>query len=298
MHADILWQLGPVSVYTLGMSLALGFLTATMVAIPHLRRRGIRRLQVLRLMLAVMLFSVLGARIAAVLFWPNSDEIVGASLFLIPPDGLAYYGGVITTIAVIVIFCAQQRWPLLPITDALVPAAALGLTVGISVPLGTNLLHLQGSGPPWLNLLLFTVAYGGAYLLWKRSERSRFPGELTLLLLGGDSLLRLIFGAIWTYGYGESGSVRMPLLMLAVIAALWFSFRGAAQRRSLGAGAVGYGGATGAPGRSAVGTSGNSSHAAMAGGEGSASQARAGGTSWLVGYAVLAVLILARLYTV
>lgn len=289
LHSDIVWQLGPLSVYTLGVSLALGFLTATVVAIPHLRRRGIRRLQVLRLMLALMLFSVLGARIAAVAFGRNGDPISGASFYSIPPDGLAYYGGVVTALGVLVVFCAQQRWPLLLTTDALAPAAALGMTVGLSVPLGTNLLHLRSEGPLWLNLIVFTAAYGGTYLLWRHSQRTRFPGELTLLLLAGDSLLRLLFGAYWAYGHGgvAAGTSRGPLVMLAVVAVLWFSFRGAAQRRS----------------RSALTSAAvfvRTAAAEAAGGqaEAAAAASRSAVAGWAFGYAVLAVLILARLYAI
>ena len=165
-------------------------------------------------------------RIAAVAFGHNGDPISRASFYSIPPDGLAYYGGVVTALGVLVVFCAQQRWPLLLTTDALAPAAALGMTVGLSVPLGTNLLHLRSEGPLWLNLIVFTAAYGGTYLLWRHSQRTRFPGELTLLLLAGDSLLRLLFGAYWAYGHGgvAAGTSRGPLVMLAVVAVLWFSF--------------------------------------------------------------------------
>lgn len=269
MNGDILWQIGPFTVYTVGVSLALGFLTATVVAIPHLRRRGIRRHQVLRLMLALMVFSVLGARFVALLSGWLSGQVGFGSLLLIPPDGLSYYGGLVTTLLTLGVACALNRWPLLGITDALVPAAALGLTVGLSVPLATNLLHLQSDGPAGLNLLLFSVAYGGTYLLWQRRDDTRFVGESTLLLVGGDSLLRLGFGYLWTFGLGPSLSIRPQVIALCIVAVLWFSLRGAAQRRRYA-----------------------QEFAAT-------DQAKGPGIpAWLLGYTVLAGLILVRLYSI
>lgn len=297
-----MWQVGPLAVYTLGGSLALGFLTATVVAIPHLRRLGIRRLQVLRLMLALMFFSVLGARLAAIVL--GRYGLSGGGIFSVAPDGLAYYGGIVTSLVVLVIFCAQQRWPLLVVTDSLTPAAALGMTVALAVPLGTNLLHVKEGGPPWLNLFLFTVAFGYTYVLWNRSERTRFPGELTLLFLGIDSLLRLLFGAYWAFGEGEAEGIRGQLIMLTIVALLWFSFRGAAQRRSRStvAATLDWDEARTEPDRAsrnngfAEGRERGNHGADTTVGE--RSQARKNRIPWLVGYVVLAVLILVRLYVV
>lgn len=231
---DVFWRVGPLAVYTLGFSLALGFLTATISVIPQLRRRGIRRQQALNLMLALMLFSVIGARLAVLLFRQGARQGGIMAMLSVPPDGLSYYGGLLAALAVVVWFCWRNEWPLFSVTDAMAPPIGLGVAVGLAVTLSTNLVHVQWGGPTWTNLILFTLVYGVAFLLWQRRERGRFPGELTLMLLGLDSILRILTGYIWTLSEGPFSSIRGPLVALAISTAFWFSLRGAAQRRSRG----------------------------------------------------------------
>lgn len=231
MQGEIFWRIGPVPLYTLGLSLALGFLTATIVAIPHMRRQGLRRRQVLHMMLAVMLFSVPGARAAALLFGGSAERFSLPSLLVIPPEGLSYFGGLLTAFLVVIVCCYKNDWQLLAVTDGLVPAAALGISVGLAVQLAADLIHLEGGGPAWLNLILFSAAYGVTWALWQRRARTRFRGELTLLLLGSDSLLRLVAGRLWVVGEALPASPRGPLVTLVIVCLLWFLLRGAALRR-------------------------------------------------------------------
>lgn len=230
MTEDVFLSTGSITIYTLGVALGVGFLTATAFAIPRMRRQGIKRQQVLTLMLALMLFTVLGARLAVIVARWGEHQGTIARMLLIPPDGLSYYGGLVTALFVLAWFCRQEKVPYLTVTDALAPPAAIGLTTGAALLFATNLLHLTRGGAPWLNLLPFTLAYALSYLLWLRRDARRFPGELTLLLLGGDSLLRIVFGSYWALGEGPFSSVRGPSVMLVIAGALWFTLRGAAYR--------------------------------------------------------------------
>lgn len=234
MSEDVLWRLGPVTFYSLGFALSAGFLVATAAAVPLLRRRGVRQRAALRLMLWLMVGTVLGGRLAALLAAVGQRDGRLASLLVIPPDGLSYYGGLAAALIVIIGFCRRSGVPLLVVTDALAPPAALGLSLGGAVLLATNLLQLRNQGPAWLNVLPFTLSWALAYLLWRHRERPRFLGEPTLLFLGVDSLLRMLLGAFWTFGEKADGVARLgAAVTLALAAVAWFTLRGAAGRRAL-----------------------------------------------------------------
>lgn len=228
---DVFWRFGSFAIYTLGVALALGFLTVTVVAIPGTRRRGLRRRDVLDLMFWLMLITVVGSRLTMIVIqW---DEYVKAPFraLAVPPDGLSYYGGLVIGIVVIAWFSFKRNLRFWTVADSLAPSIGLGITVSFAIILSTNMLRIQSGGFPWTSLILFTVVYAGAYGLWRWQQHVRFEGELVLLLLAIDSILRIVVGFGWAISNGPYANMRGPLITLAIVTALWFVRRGAADRQ-------------------------------------------------------------------
>lgn len=85
---------------------------------------------VIDLALRIIPFGILGARIYYVLFsWQNfKDDPL--SVFRVWEGGLAIYGGIISGLAVILIFCRKRHLSVLSVCDIIVPGLALAQAIG------------------------------------------------------------------------------------------------------------------------------------------------------------------------
>ncbi|MDD2714890.1 MAG: prolipoprotein diacylglyceryl transferase [Candidatus Wallbacteria bacterium] len=200
MH-QILFKLGPITLYSYGLMIALAFLAGI-----YLSRRIFVRMNktvdlVYDLALVIIVSSILGARIFYVLnsgsyFLDNPLEI-----FKIYKGGLVFYGGFIGGLIGGYCFARLRHYDFFELADAVVPVVALGQSIGrigcflngccygqvsdtygiVFPELRDGLLRLptqifESAG----DLLIFVILYR---MLWKR----RFHGEnfsLYLILYG------------------------------------------------------------------------------------------------------------------
>lgn len=227
LDEQVFMRIGPLYVYTYGVALAFGFVLAAIVAIRHTRKIGVRRHDVLDLMLWLMIVCVLAGRSAAVLSQWSEFMRKPIIFFSIPPGGISYYGALLAGFIVTMMFAARRNIRFWTLADALTPALALGITVGLGVMLSTNLLKFSSATKTWPNVILFTVIYGTTYMVWRRRRRIRFEGELTLLFFLLDSIFRIALNTKWFFGPLTDGSDKTPAIILFITCILWFTRRGA-----------------------------------------------------------------------
>jgi phosphatidylglycerol:prolipoprotein diacylglycerol transferase len=129
MHPTLV-EVGPVTVYTYGLLLALAYLGGLQMAIRRGRQRGLDGARVLDLGIYIIVSALIGAKLLLVIvdfdyFWQNP-----ADLFSIVRSGGVFYGGLI--LAVLVAFWYMQRhgMPVWTTCDAFAPAIALGHVIG------------------------------------------------------------------------------------------------------------------------------------------------------------------------
>ncbi len=133
MHPE-LFRIGPFSVHSYGVMLALSFILGIYVAVKKGEKRGIKGDEVVNLGFLIIVSSIIGARLFYVLFhlqefrgrwistfWPvQQDGTVGLG-------GLILLGGVILAVLSSAIYMYYHKLNFWVLADAIAPAIALGI---------------------------------------------------------------------------------------------------------------------------------------------------------------------------
>ncbi|MFA5069053.1 MAG: prolipoprotein diacylglyceryl transferase [Candidatus Omnitrophota bacterium] len=129
MH-PILFDLGPVKVYSYGVMLAAAFFICLFLAAKRCPMFGIRQDAFSNLVAILLLFGIAGARILYVLsefdyFVRNPLEI-----FMINKGGLIFYGAFILSPLLGIAYAKKSRMSIADTADLLAPFIALGHSIG------------------------------------------------------------------------------------------------------------------------------------------------------------------------
>ncbi|MXX04673.1 MAG: prolipoprotein diacylglyceryl transferase [Gemmatimonadetes bacterium] len=136
MH-PILFEIGPFTVRTYGLLLAVSFIAGILLALRRSRARGLNQNQMINMSLLIMLAGIVGARIMYVI--PHWNEFSANPLDIISPfqssgsiglTGLTMYGGFIAAVLVSILYLRVNRLSIWKACDAFAPSIALG--IGIS----------------------------------------------------------------------------------------------------------------------------------------------------------------------
>ncbi len=133
----ILLEVGPFTVRTYGLLLAVSFIAGILLALRRARARGLNQNQMINMSLLIMLAGIVGARIMYVI--PHWNEFSANPLDIISPfqssgsiglTGLTMYGGFIAAVLVSILYLRVNRLSVWKACDAFAPSIALG--IGIS----------------------------------------------------------------------------------------------------------------------------------------------------------------------
>ena len=110
--------------------IVLGVVCAVFLAIREEKRLGLPKDTIIDLVLWLLPFGIIGARIYYVVFsWDAfKDDLV--SILRVWEGGIAIYGAVIAGLLVILVFCRCRKLPVLSVCDAVVPGLALAQSIG------------------------------------------------------------------------------------------------------------------------------------------------------------------------
>jgi phosphatidylglycerol:prolipoprotein diacylglycerol transferase len=125
MH-PILFEIGPIKIFTYGFLLALGFLGAIFVAGREARRLGIPSGEFFDLCFYIILAALVGSRLLYVLLELRTFVAHPLKIFALWEGGLVFHGGVILAFLVAVFYIRSHGLPWRPTLDAL----------GVGMPLG------------------------------------------------------------------------------------------------------------------------------------------------------------------
>ncbi len=129
MHR-ILFSIGPVTVYSYGFFVALGFLIPAIFLLKAAKRENIDKNDIFDILFALLIGGVAGGRILFVII--NWKDYAGSPLraFLINEGGLAFQGALVSAffcMAAVVAFKKMEFWKTI---DLFAPYAALGHAIG------------------------------------------------------------------------------------------------------------------------------------------------------------------------
>ncbi|MBC8474058.1 MAG: prolipoprotein diacylglyceryl transferase [Candidatus Omnitrophica bacterium] len=189
MH-PIITKLGPITIYSYGMMVAIAFVLGIYVAGIEARRKGIKQDLVYDLMFYIVIGSLIAARFYYLAFFDPSVFIKSPlSIFKIWEGGVAIHGGILGGIIAGIVFSKLKKTSFWKLADLVAPSIILGQAIGrIGCFLngccyGVNNYPVQ-LYESFLNLL-------GFFVLWSMRKRLKFEGGLFLLYLMIYSSIRI-----------------------------------------------------------------------------------------------------------
>jgi phosphatidylglycerol:prolipoprotein diacylglycerol transferase len=222
----ILFDLGPIKIFTYGFFLAIAFLSAIYVAGREARRLGLPVGQFYDLCFYVVLAALIGSRLLYVLLDLKPFLANPLKIFALWEGGLVFHGGVILALIVAFYYMRRHHMPWRQALDSL----GLGLPVGqMFGRLGCFLAgccYGRPSDLPWAvtftnpqslcplreplhpsQLYEALMAAGVFGLLYMLRTRTRYPGQLILTYFCLAGVVRFIVEF-----FRHPGDYRGPLL--------------------------------------------------------------------------------------
>ncbi len=194
MHPE-LFKLGPVTIYSYGLFVALGFFAATLLAGYRAKKAGLPADKITDLNIYSFLAAVLGARLLYILTELKYYRQYPEQIWKIWEGGLVFYGGLIGGLLFYFWYTRRQKLEPFMIADLLIPGVALGQALGrlgcffrgccygvksekygvIFPDIGDNLPHLPTQ--------LFESAATLCIFILLMLRKPRYKGELLILYL-------------------------------------------------------------------------------------------------------------------
>lgn len=256
MH-PIIWDLGPLTIHTYGLLLAIAFIAGIWITSRNAKAAGISPDLIWNMGLVVIFSALVGAKILLLLsdleyYSRNFREIF--SLSTLRSMGV-YYGGLILALASAAWFLAKKRLPFWKIADLAAPGIALGQAIGRLGCLSAGCCYGKPTHLPWgitftdpyanenvgvtLNIPLHpTQLYESlgtlllfAFLMW-RLPRKHINGQVLLEYLTLYSILRFVIEffrgddrGFVLYGLLSTSQFIAVLTILGAAAAYFFLLR-------------------------------------------------------------------------
>lgn len=126
----ILFRIGPVTIYSYGLMLALAFVLATLLAKKEAIKNGFAPDLIVDLAGYILVAGIVGARLLYVVL--NLDEYKRSpfEILMLQRGGLSFYGGAVAGFLVCIWFARRRKFSFLRIADLFSPFIALGHAIG------------------------------------------------------------------------------------------------------------------------------------------------------------------------
>lgn len=144
-------HLGPLTIHSYGIMIAIAFLAGLWTATLRARREKISAEFIMDVVVALMIGSIIGARTVYVTtYW--HEEFAGqpfTEIFAVWHGGLVYYGGLIGGIIAGAAYIWWKKMPLWKTADVLAPSIALGSFFGRAGCLLNGCCYGRPTDLPW-----------------------------------------------------------------------------------------------------------------------------------------------------
>jgi phosphatidylglycerol:prolipoprotein diacylglycerol transferase len=195
----ILYKIGPINIYAYGFFLAVGFMTAILVAAQEARRLGLPVGRFYDLCFFIIVFALIGSRILYVIVEPGKFIQNPLKVFALWEGGLVFHGGLIAAVVVAFLLMRRYGMPWRTTFDALAVGMPLGQAFGrvgcfmagccfgslSDLPWAVRFTHPDTLCPirePLHPAQLYEalLAFGVFGVLFWLRKRKRFEGQLIL----------------------------------------------------------------------------------------------------------------------
>ncbi|MFW2488054.1 prolipoprotein diacylglyceryl transferase [Clostridium chromiireducens] len=195
-----LFSIGPIHIYFFGLMIAIAAIAGGTFSIKQGEKRGIHEDIMFNLIIIVLISGVLGARLFYILFYDPSFYFSNpGEIIKIDEGGLSIHGGIFSAIIAGYVYSIKSKMSSLKLADIAVMGIALAQGIGRVgcdvfgkamtniMPWGTNyngqILHPAQVYEFILDYILFVI-------LWRRSYKKKFEGELFVIYLIAFAIIR------------------------------------------------------------------------------------------------------------
>lgn len=224
-----LFSIGPIHIYFFGLMIAIAAIAGGAFAIKQGEKRGINEDIMFNLIIIVLISGVLGARLFYILFYDpsfyfkNPGEIIN-----IDEGGLSIHGGIFSSIVAGYVYSIKSKITFFKLADIAV--------MGIALAQGIGRVGCDVFGKAMINIMPWGINYNGQILhpaqvyefildyilfiiLWRRSYKKKFEGELFVIYLIAFPIIRGIveFFRINPVVWGPFSISHLLSLILVVI---------------------------------------------------------------------------------
>lgn len=252
----VLLQLGPITIYTFGAMMALGFLVAGYVVSVELARKGHDPEDAWSIVLWAAVGGIVGARLLAILTeWRVFLEHPLASLF--SGSGFVWYGGLIGGFVSVTLYVLRRGIPWLAATDCVAPGLAIGQAIGrigcqvagdgdwgtpTTLPWGMQYPNAIVGWSAWLHdnglppetrvhpaPVYETLAYSAIFaLIWTLRKRKMKDGAMMGVYLAASSVARFLVECVrvepvLAAGLSQAQWIAVPLFAAGLAILAWRS---------------------------------------------------------------------------
>lgn len=148
MH-PILIKIGPLTIYSYGFFLAVGFLLAIVYINREAKRLGIEPQRISDLAFYLIIASLIGARLLFIITEPHDFIENPLEIFKIWKGGLVFYGGFISALVVGIRYVKRHGLPLWKTADIIAPSIALGQSLGRLGCFSAGCCYGRETDVPW-----------------------------------------------------------------------------------------------------------------------------------------------------
>ena len=240
------FHIGRLTIHGYGVMIALGVVLATLTTAHRAKRRGLSDDSVYSIVLCLLIAGVIGAKLLYCLM--HLSDVRADPAILIRPNGFLIYGGVVTGLLAMVIYCRKTGQSFGAYFDLFMPGVALGQSIGrigcffagccygretslpfaVTFPAGsiapagvplwpTQLISCAGDAVIWLVLLRYA----------RRERRLGSVGLLYFVLYGVGRFLVEFIRNDYQAVLGPLSYAQIISLAVAVVAAILWLVRGA-----------------------------------------------------------------------
>src|SRR3990172_8229112 len=148
MH-PILIKIGPITIYSYGFFLAVGFILAIFYATREEKKVGVRPQKISDLAFYLIIAALVGSRLLFIITEPHDFIENPLEVFKIWKGGLVFYGGFIGALTTGIWYVKRNNMPLWKTADIIAPAIALGQSLGRIGCFSAGCCYGREADVPW-----------------------------------------------------------------------------------------------------------------------------------------------------
>ena len=190
MH-PIIAKIGPFTIYSYGMMVAIAFLFGIFIAKLEAARKNIKPDLVYDFSFYLIIGSIIGARIYYILFFDINGLLKDPiAVFKVWQGGLSIHGGILAGVVTGLIFSRLKKISFWVLSDLVSPSIILGQAIGrIGCYLNGYCFCINNQPTQIYELILDFI---GFLLLWNLRKKIKMKGGLFLLYLMIYAVIRII----------------------------------------------------------------------------------------------------------